>query len=231
MPLPHVPGHAERTRPVVSTIAPVADQARIDREWIDGIHAGDEQAFQGAFCHYQPWLVSIAYGLLSSEHDAQEIVQEVLFNLWAKRASLNVRQSLVSYLYAAVRKRAISTLRRRRVERLWFARVLRADIAYGPSAAPAPDLRPGADVEVTASELQAAIARAIANLPVRRRETLVLHRFGQITNAQIAELMGVSVRTVDTQLHQAYASLRKALAAWLPPTTRAPRAPRARNRS
>ena len=192
------------------------DQAMIDRRWIDGIHRGDEIAFRDAFVHYQPWLVNIAYALVASEPDAQEIVQEVMLNLWTKRETLSVRQSLISYLYAAVRKRAISALRRRRVERIWVARVLRSRGTLGPGPQPDNPERLPVESELAVGELQAAIARAVAKLPVRRRETLVLHRVGQITNAQIAELMGVSIRTVDTQLHQAYATLRKELAPWLP---------------
>jgi RNA polymerase sigma-70 factor (ECF subfamily) len=192
------------------------DQAMVDRRWIDGIHRGDEIAFRDAFLHYQPWLVSIAYGLVASSADAQEIVQEVMLNLWTKRETLSVRQSLVSYLYAAVRKRAISALRRRRVERVWIARVLRSRGAFGPGPTPESLDRLPVESDIAVGELQAAIARAVAKLPGRRRETLILHRVGQITNAQIAELMGVSIRTVDTQLHQAYATLRKELAPWLP---------------
>lgn len=192
------------------------DQAAIDRRWIDGIHRGDEVAFRDAFLHYQPWLVNIAYALVASEADAQEIVQEVMLNLWTKRATLSVRQSLVSYLYAAVRKRAISALRRRRVERVWIARVLRSRGTFGPGPIPETPDRLPVESELAVGELQDAIARAVAKLPGRRRETLILHRVGQITNAQIAELMGVSIRTVDTQLHQAYATLRKELAPWLP---------------
>ena len=196
--------------------AAAIDQALLDRRWVDGIHRGDEIAFRDAFLHYQPWLVSIAYALVASEPDAQEIVQEVMLNLWTKRATLSVRQSLVSYLYAAVRKRAISALRRRRVERIWVARVLRSHGTLGPGPIPDNPDRLPVESELAVGELQAAIARAVAKLPVRRRETLILHRVGHITNAQIAELMGVSIRTVDTQLHQAYATLRKELAPWLP---------------
>jgi RNA polymerase sigma-70 factor, ECF subfamily len=192
------------------------DQAMVDRRWIDGIHRGDEVAFRDAFLHYQPWLVSIAYGLVASTADAQEIVQEVMLNLWTKRETLSVRQSLVSYLYSAVRKRAISALRRRRVERIWIARVLRSRGTFGPGPLPENPDRLPVESDIAVGELQAAIARAVAKLPGRRRETLILHRVGQITNAQIAELMGVSIRTVDTQLHQAYATLRKELAPWLP---------------
>jgi RNA polymerase sigma-70 factor, ECF subfamily len=202
--------------PTADPGASVIDQASIDRRWIDGIQRGDEAAFRDAFLHYQPWLVNIAYALVASDADAQEIVQEVMLNLWTKRQTLSVRQSLVSYLYAAVRKRAISALRRRRVERAWLARVLRSRGAFGPGPVPeSPDRLP-VESDLAVGELQAAIARAVAKLPGRRRETLVLHRVGQITNAQIAELMGVSIRTVDTQLHQAYAMLRKELAPWLP---------------
>lgn len=207
------PRFSERS---ASAIATLPDQAAIDRLWVEGIRRGEEGAFRDAFLHYQPWLVSVANGLVESRADAQEIVQEVMFNLWDKRDGLTVRLSLIAYLYGAVRKRAISTLRHQRVERSWIARVLRSRGTFGPGMIPEIPARLPVEATIAAAELQSAIARAIAKLPLRRRETLVLHRVGQMTNAQIAELMSVSVRTVDTQLHQAYTSLRRELAAWLP---------------
>jgi RNA polymerase sigma factor (sigma-70 family) len=146
------------------------DQAMVDRRWIDGIHQGDEIAFRDAFLHYQPWLVSIAYGLVASTADAQEIVQEVMLNLWTKRATISVRQSLVSYLYSAVRKRAISALRRRRVEQIWIARVLRSRGTFGPGPIPETLDRLPVESDIAVGELQAAIAA------VKRSSCIVLGR-------------------------------------------------------
>jgi RNA polymerase sigma-70 factor (ECF subfamily) len=196
-----VPHNRPHDRPAASY-----DQTIQDRRWLDAIAAGSDAAFEAAFLHYHGWLLRVAYGLLSSEHDAQEVVQDVMLSFWRRRHTVQVRGSLMSYLYVAVKKRAISSIRKRRVADR-FARVaaLRpAHLASDPT-----------DAATTSGELEAAIAQAIGRLPTKRREIFVLHRYGLMGNAEIAMLLNVSTRTVDTQLHRTYRGLRRALAPWV----------------
>jgi RNA polymerase sigma-70 factor (ECF subfamily) len=182
------------------------DQTIQDRRWLDAIAGGSDAAFEAAFLHYHSWLLRVAYGLLGSEHDAQEVVQDVMLSFWKRRHVVQVRGSLMSYLYVAVKKRAISSIRKRRVAER-FARIVAtrpARVASDPT-----------DAVATTGELEAAIGQAIAQLPTKRREIFVLHRFGLMGNTEIAMLLKVSTRTVDTQLHRAYGGLRRALAPWV----------------
>jgi RNA polymerase sigma-70 factor (family 1) len=183
------------------------DQAAQERGWLDAICQGDEAAFQAAFNHYHRWLLRVAYGLLYSEHDAQEVVQDVMFNFWARRHELRVRGPLMAYLYMAVRKRSISALRKRRVEQRVMDRAAALEVWGGIGAT---------DALATESELQEAITRAVERLSDRQREIFVLHRFGHMGNAQIGQLLNRSTRTIDTQLHRAYRALRRELTEWLP---------------
>lgn len=183
------------------------DQAAQEREWLEAICEGNEAAFQAAFNHYHRWLLRVAYGLLGSDQDAQEVVQEVMFNFWDRRHELRVRGPLMAYLYMAVRKRSISALRKRRVEQRVMDRAAAFEVWGGIGAT---------DALATESELRAAITRAVERLSARQREIFVLHRFGHMGNAQIGALLGRSTRTVDTQLHRAYRALRKELTPWLP---------------
>jgi RNA polymerase sigma-70 factor, ECF subfamily len=183
------------------------DQTLQDRRWLEAIAGGNHDAFQAAFLHYHPWLLRVAYGLLSSNHDAQEVVQDVMLSFWMRRHVVHVRGSLMSYLYVAVKKRAISFIRKRRVAER-FAQVVA--MRRTPPTADAPD------ATMMTGELNSAITVAIAKLPRKRREIFVLHRYGLMGNTDIATLLGVSTRTVDTQLHRAYNGLRKTLSPWMP---------------
>jgi RNA polymerase sigma-70 factor (ECF subfamily) len=183
------------------------DQTLQDRRWLEAIAAGSDAAFEAAFLHYHNWLLRVAFGLLGSEHDAQEVVQDVMLSFWTRRHMVQVRGSLMSYLYVAVKKRAISSIRKQRVAER-FARVV--------AMRPAPASTEPTDAVAMTGELNAAIAHAVSRLPLKRREIFVLHRFGLMGNTEIATLLRVSIRTVDTQLHRAYTGLRRSLAPWMP---------------
>jgi RNA polymerase sigma-70 factor, ECF subfamily len=197
-----VPHNRPHDRP-----AATYDQTMQDRRWLDAIAAGSDAAFEAAFLHYHNWLLRVAYGLLGSDHDAQEVVQDVMLSFWSRRHVVRVRGSLMSYLYVAVKKRAISFIRKRRVAER-FARVVAMRSAQQSSEP--------TDSAATTGELTTAIVQAVGRLPLKRREIFVLHRFGLMGNAEIAMLLSVSTRTVDTQLHRAYNGLRRSLAPWMP---------------
>lgn len=176
------------------------------------IRAGDPQAFEALFrAHYEP-LVRFALGLLKSHAAAEEVVQEIFLNVWKQRARLDVQRTVRAYLFGATRNRAINSLRHARYEE---------QLAVSMNTDPNPTTRSvtprmvGADERVRTRELRAAIARAIEELPMRRRETFVLSREHQMTYEQIADVMGVSVKTVEEQIGRAIKSLRAALLPWL----------------
>jgi RNA polymerase sigma-70 factor, ECF subfamily len=197
-PTPH--HHRTHERP-----AATYDQTMQDQRWLGALVSGSVEAYEQVFLHYHEWLLRVAYGLVGSEHDAQEVVQDVMLSFWLRRQVLQVRGSLMSYLYVAVKKRAISSIRKRRTAER-FERVV--------ATRPISPVVEATDAVMMAEELSAAAGVAINHLPVKRREIFVLHRYGKMANADIATLLGVSTRTVDTQLHRAYNGLRKALAPW-----------------
>jgi RNA polymerase sigma-70 factor, ECF subfamily len=197
-----VPRHRPHERPAASY-----DQTLQDQRWLLAIAGGSDSAFEEAFLHYHGWLLRVAYGLLGSDHDAQEVVQDVMLSFWTRRQVVQVRGSLMSYLYVAVKKRAISAIRKRRVAER-FTRLV--------AMRPTPPSTEATDAATMTGELNAAISQAIARLPLKRREIFVLHRYGLMGNTEIATLLNVSTRTVDTQLHRAYNGMRQSLSAWMP---------------
>jgi RNA polymerase sigma-70 factor (ECF subfamily) len=138
---------------------------------------------------------------------AEEVVADVFVRLWEHRATWLSCKNQKGYLYAAVRNQALKHLAHERIVRNTQALVLRGDRAPGMSQHPAP-----ADELLHAKELAAAFNHAIARLPARCRETY-MHRRDGMTYAEIAVVMGTSIRTVETQLARAYRVLRTVIAA------------------
>lgn len=178
-----------------------------DREWVARIRGGDQAAFDALFDAYYAPLCEFVEAYVGSLALAEECVQDVFLHLWTRRAEWHVRDSVRQYLYGAARNEAINVRHRHRVAERWAARAEHDSaltaMATGPRAA---------DERVRATELEAAVDRAIALLPPRRREAYRLRWRHQLSHAEIAAVMGISVKTVEMQLAYALKVLRRELA-------------------
>jgi RNA polymerase sigma-70 factor (ECF subfamily) len=176
-----------------------------ERELLARIRQGDEAAFDAIFRAQYPSLVGMAEGMLRSRAVAEEIVQDVMLELWRRRQSLPVEESLRAYLFRAARNRALNHLRHSRVEREGQPH------AASPAAEPA--RAPSTLVE---EEIDVALRDAMNDLPDRCREVFELSRVHGLRYTEIASALGISVKTVEAQMGKALRILRDRLAAWLP---------------
>lgn len=178
--------------------------------WVARIAAGDASAFEALFHAFYDRLCDYAESYLRSAHVAEEVVDDVFLALWTSRARLAAFDgSMANYLFVAVRNRALSRIRRWQTEDRYREQAAAAGLA-------APTDRPS-EVEdsVRSRELFALAERAIGELPARARETyLLFYRHGR-SYAEIAEIMGISIRTVENQLARSLKRLWLALHAEL----------------
>jgi RNA polymerase sigma-70 factor (ECF subfamily) len=163
------------------------------------LRAGDRAAFEQIFREHFDGLAGFAYRLTRSRAIAEELVQDLFLEIWLRRDRLVITETLRTYLFRAARNRAFNHLRRNKLERLWRLRQ--------------PQL-PEAEVvenEDSTDELAAAIRVAIASLPDRCREIFLLSREQNMTYAEIAKVLGLSIKTVETQMGRALKALRTRL--------------------
>jgi RNA polymerase sigma-70 factor (ECF subfamily) len=167
--------------------------------------AGDEDAFDAIFRAWYPALVRIAEGIVRERAVAEEVVQDVLLEVWRRREQLGAEDSPRAYLIRATRNRALNHLRHLRVQQ-------KSAPFVGGRTEDAPE---GASRLVEA-ELDAAIRGAVAELPPRCREVFELSRVHALSYAEIARTLEISVKTVEAQMGKALRLLREKLAPWLP---------------
>jgi len=174
--------------------------------WYGAMRAGDERAFEALFhAHYAP-LCRFLREYLRSPAVIEELVQDLFLRLWRDRARLPVRGSVRAYLYVSARNSALNHLRHER-----FVRRLQSRWAAGDRE---PSLEPGArtpEGEAAAHELAGAIRSAIQSLPERARLAATLRWEHQLSYAEIAEIMEISVKGVENQLGRIMKALRPAL--------------------
>src|SRR2546428_4014370 len=167
------------------------------------IRAGDEAAFEAMFRAYYDPLCRYVGPPLGSRDAAEDAVQGVFARIWEDRARWAVGD-VQHYLYAAVRRRAISQIRRTAVRRR-AAPLLILEESGGATRAPA-------DAEFEAEELWRRLERALAALPPRTRAAFVLSRREGLSYREVALRMTISPKTVGVHIGRALAALRKAMA-------------------
>ena len=176
-----------------------------DRELLARLRGGDESAFDAIFRAWYAPLVRMAEGMLRDRAVAEEVVQDVMLELWRRRESLAPDGSPQAYLFQATRNRALNHLRHLRV------------VERGETNAAAELTMPAsADRAVAEGEIERAVREAIATLPPRCREVFELSRLHGLKYAEIAQTLGVSVKAVEAQMGKALRTLRERLAPWLP---------------
>ena len=136
-------------------------------------------------------------------------MQDLFTQLWVDRASWEAPRSTRSYLFAAVRNRALNERRRAGLEADWAARALAEDADALPRPSPNPH------DEIERGELRDRVDRAIAVLPERCRLVVHLRWREQMSHAEIAQVMEISVKGVEIQLTRGLRALRALLE---PPT-------------
>jgi len=184
-----------------------ADDAT-ERAWVVAVRTGDAGAFEEMFTAYAARLAGFVWTYLSSEDECEEIVQDLFLWIWEHRFEWEVPGSLRTYLFRSAANRALSRLRHRRVERRFLERSPPEQPLIGSASSSR------ADHETAERELSSAIDETVAKLPERCRTVFILNRQQHLSYAEIAELLGISPRTVEVHMGRALAELRKQLTDW-----------------
>jgi len=141
-------------------------------------------------------MVRLARLLVDDTASAEDVVQEAFLGMHRNRRALRDSRAAVGYLRQAVVNQSRSMLRRRRT--------VRAHLKVAE-----PELAPPADTDVILAEEHQDVLRAVDQLPPRQREVLVLRYWSDMSEAEIADALGISKGTVKSQASRAMATLTK----------------------
>jgi RNA polymerase sigma-70 factor (sigma-E family) len=142
-------------------------------------------------------LVRLALLLLHDLSNAEEVVQEAFIAMHQAERRLRDSEKALAYLRQTVVNRSRSVLRHRKVVDL-----------HAPK--PAPD-EPSAEYAALARMERSAVVSALRLLPGRQREAIVLRYYGDLSEADIAQAMGISRGAVKSHTARAIAALRNTL--------------------
>lgn len=151
----------------------------------------DTAAYKTLFFSLFPSLQNFAYAILRSRQVAEETASDALMEVWIRRKKLMEIENLKFYLFTAVKNGALRKLKQEnRASRISLDN-LDAEIVSGYSTP---------EEHLHTSELERELHKAIQQLPPRCRIIYKLAKEDKLRYAEISELLGVSIKTIDNQL-------------------------------
>ena len=151
-------------------------------------------------------LCQYAFSIFKNLEEAEDVVQQVFYKLWDQRESIEINTSVKSYLYRMVHNDCMNRIKQQKLHSEHnFSYILEKGSRAN-----------NIDDSVSMNELQQLIDQAISELPPRCREVFMKSRIEQLSYAQIADQLGISTNTVESQMVKALRSLRLQLKEYLP---------------
>lgn len=158
----------------------------------------------------------LAYGITRNAADAEEVVQDVFMTLCRKGESFEGRSALGSWVYRVTTNAALNKRRGKRPEvehslEEHLPAFTEDGHREGDHAYIMADWSQGPERELLSGETREVLARAIERLPEHYRVVVLLRDVEELTNEEVAAIMGESVASVKARLHRARMALREQL--------------------
>ena len=175
------------------------------------LKASDETALEAVFRDMRQRLMAYVRSMVGADTAAHDIIQDVFADLWQMRQDLQPSKSLEALLYRMTRNRTY-TYKRNRKSRLQKQEVIAEDMRRSDTQAF--HARPEQDLD--AETLGHLLEGWVSNLPDRQREALTLSRKHHLSHQEVADVMGISPRTVNNHIVRALNTLQEQLEAYDP---------------
>ena len=157
------------------------------------IKASDEAAFQTLFYRYYEPLFRFVARRIPAGESPKDVVQDVFARVWQHRDRIDPDQPLKAYLFRTANNLLIDQYRKREVRHAYANQHTDRISTVAP---------------VEHFDVEEQVAKAIARLPEAVRQTFILSRFEEMTYREIAALLDVSVKTVESRITRALKQLR-----------------------
>ena len=161
------------------------------------LKAGDPEAFAELFHEHQPGILNYIYRLSGGNSTlAEDVSQQVFMSFWTHRNEYDLDKPITPLLMTMARNAWLNTAKRE---------------DYRKTSELKEDGASGHDRGLERRELETAIEKSLAALDEPLREVFILSRYHEMKYAQIAQMLGISIKTVEARLSRALQDLQKLL--------------------
>lgn len=180
---------------------------------ITGLILGDEETYISLFRSYYIPLCAYSRRYVGRKDVAEEIVSDTFLKIWENRTSIQINTSVKSYLFQAVYNNSLYYLRKLKNEAVladYFANTVSENIAFSTFPEEIEEQ------SLIMEDINVRVEEAVSQLPEQQQKAFRLKRFEGKKNAEVAKIIGLSVKTVEMHLSKATLALRQNLKDYLP---------------
>lgn len=169
----------------------------MNKELLSSIINGNEAAFVSLYEMFAPRLYNFSLQYMHDPLDAEDIVQETFVVLWETRDRINPDESIRSYLAVIAKNRIFNLIKRKFIQKKHqgiIAESFRANLSGGD--------------ELLWNDMVELMFNSMEQLPQRQKDILIMRSKGY-NNAQISNMLGISLRTVEAHFSRGLANMRE----------------------
>lgn len=182
-----------------------------ESELIKGIQQSDRQAFRILVETYQKMVVNTCLGIVHNQADAEDLAQDVFMEVFRTSGNFRGDSKLSTWLYRIATNRSLNFIRNTKRKRFWqsieetFAggRNNHREISENRGDQP--------DNEINETQRKQVLYHAIDQLTEKQRVAFTLNKYEDLSYQQIAEIMEISLASVESLIHRAKKNLQDQL--------------------
>lgn len=163
----------------------------------------DQRAFRAFFGRYYHRLVRFCFYYVKTHENAEDVVEEVFFKFFSKRKHLDIR-NIQSFMFMMAKNESLNFIKKQRHRLLHASLECEDDYHYQTD--------PNSEDKLMSGEFEKLIYSVIDSFPPKRKTIFQLSREENMSYPEIASLLNVSVKTVESHISVALKTLRQAVA-------------------
>jgi RNA polymerase sigma-70 factor, ECF subfamily len=171
---------------------------KTDEILISIIKQDDYSGFNRLFFKYYSSLCSYVDTIITDSSGAEDIVQNLFIKLWSDRKKILINKDINSYLFRAAKNSAMNYLRAERNRKKAINNLEIINVQQEKE-------------ESNQEEFLQKLEECINQLPERSKEVLLMHRFEELRQKEIAERLNISIKTIKNQLWKSLRYLKSCL--------------------
>ena len=172
----------------------------VEKDLLARLKNADEEAFTQIFEMYVKKVYQFVLSYNKEKTEAEDITQNVFIKIWEKKLSINIDKSFEGFIFTIAYRLVIDYFRKNSVH---FHRTTIIGLAEESIAS-----QVNSDDLLKRHNLESLYEKALQSLTAKRKEIFLLSRHNGLSNKQIAEQLGISIKTVENQMTAALSSLK-----------------------
>jgi RNA polymerase sigma-70 factor, ECF subfamily len=188
-------------------LAVVSGSESDDRDLSRRIHNGDHEAFRLFFERYQAQLLGYLMRRNIPRAEAEDLLQQTFITIWENRSRLDESRSIRAFLFKIATNRSLNLIRDNRK--------FTAEADFDEGNMPDSGAASSPQEHAIYADVQSNLHGAIAELPEKRRAVFELCFIQELTYRETAEILEISVKTVENQMGLALTHIRKRMTGFL----------------